>query len=110
MATSKAMGTGRKAPTRATKRMPPMVAWAKSACAGRSSMTRAPRTAERIISGKATRKMYQKLFRKERMLETSACDHVSESGTSIGQRMEGADLLRREATAGAKTNTRKRTV
>src|SRR5580700_7760172 len=110
MATSKAIGTGKKAPTRATKRMPPMVAWAMSACAGRSSMTRAPRTAARIISGKATRKTYQKLFRKERMVEARACDHVPESGTSMGQMMEGADLLRREATTGAKTKTRKRTV
>src|SRR5580700_2075334 len=110
MATSKAMGTGRKAPTRATKRMPPMVAWAMSACTGRSSMTRAPRMAARIISGKATRKTYQKLFRKERMVETSASDHVSESRTSIGHMTEGADLLRREATTGAKTKTRKRTV
>src|ERR1700686_3420611 len=110
MAMSKAMGTGRKAPTRATKRMPPMVACAMRACAGRSSMTRAPRTAARSINGKATRKTYQKLLRKERVVETRACDHVSESGISIGQTMGGGDLLWREATASAKTKIRKRTV
>src|ERR1700722_9678258 len=110
MATSKAMGTGRKAPTKATKRMPPMVAWATRVSAGSSSMTRAPRVAARIISGKATRKTYQKLFRKERMVETRACCQVSEVGTSMGQAMAVADLLWREATAGAKTKISKRTV
>src|ERR1700676_869162 len=110
MATSKAIGTGREARTRATKRMPPMVAWAMRPCTGRSSMTSAPRTAARSISGKATRKTYQKLFMKERVVETKACDHVSESGISIGQTMAGAGLLCREATAGAKTKIRKRTV
>src|SRR5580704_1564554 len=110
MATSKAMGTGRKAPTKATKRMPPKVAWAMGVCTGSSSMTRAPRTAARIMSGKATRKTYQKLFRKEPMVETRACCQVSESGNSIGQTLAVADVLWREATAGAKTKIRKRTV
>src|SRR5580698_1847955 len=110
MATSKAMGTGRKAPTRATRRIPPMVAWEMRACAGRSSITSAPRIAARIISGKATRKTYQKLLKKERMTEMSACTQVSETGISIGQTTEATEVTRREATAGAKTKIRKRTV
>src|SRR5580704_2579700 len=110
MATSKAMGTGRNAPTRATRTMPPMVVWAMRACAGRSSMTSAPRIAARIISGKATRKTYQKLLRKERMTEMSACAQVSETGISIGQITEVTEVARREATAGAKTKIKKRTV
>src|ERR1700676_4167634 len=73
MAMSKAMGTGRKAQTRATKRMPPMVACAMRACAGRSSMTRAPRTGARSINGKATRKRNQNLLRKDRAVERGAC-------------------------------------
>src|SRR6266853_4329055 len=110
MATSKAMGTGRNAPTRATRRMPPMVACAMSAWGGRSSMTSAPRMAARIINGKATRKTYQKLLAKERPVETSACDQFSETGISMGQATAGAETPWREATAGAKTKMRKRTV
>src|SRR5580704_8676804 len=109
MATSKAMGTGRNAPTRATRTMPPMVVWAMRACAGRSSTTSAPRIAARIISGKATRKTYQKLLKKERMVETSACAQVSETGISMGH-TKAAEFSWRDATAGAKTMIRKRTV
>src|SRR5277367_1079372 len=104
------MGTGRKAPTRATRRMPPMVAWAMRACAGRISMTSAPRIAARIISGKATRNTYQKLLKKERMTEMSASAQFSETGISIGQMTEVTEVARREATAGAKTKIRTRTV
>src|SRR5258705_12026374 len=64
MATSKAMGTGRNAANRATRRMPPMVTWATSAWGGKSSTPNAPRMAARIISGRATRATYQKLLRK----------------------------------------------
>src|SRR5271169_4392082 len=110
MATSKAMGTGRNDATRATRIMPPMVTGAMRTWAGRSSMTRAPRMAARIIKGKATRKTYQKLLAKERTVETSACDQVSETGISMGQATAGAEAPWREATAGAKTKMRKRTV
>src|SRR6266849_3868888 len=103
MATAKAMRTGRNAATRATRRMPPIVACAISAWGGRSSMTSAPRMAARIINGKATRKAYQKLFAKERAGETSACVQVSETGISMGQATAGAEAAGREATAGAKT-------
>src|SRR5271163_3251419 len=103
------MGTGRNAPTRATRTMPLIVAWAMRACAGRSSMTSAPRMAARIISGKATRKTYQKLLKKERMVEMSACLQVSEAGISMGQ-TKAAELAWRDATAGAKTKISRRTV
>src|SRR5208282_2979057 len=109
MATSKAMGTGRKAPTNATTRMPPTVAWAIRAWAGRSSMTRAPSSAARSIRGKATRKTYQKLLRKERVGETRACVQVSETGISMGQ-TKAAEFAWRDATAGAKTKISRRTV
>src|SRR5258708_38833856 len=89
MATSKAMGTGRNAATRATRRMPPIVACAISAWGGRSSMTSAPRMAARIINGKATRETYQKLLAKEREVETSACVQGSETGVSMGQTTAG---------------------
>src|SRR5580692_3725987 len=109
MATSNAIGTGRNAPTRATRTIPPMVASAMSASAGRSSITNAPRTAAKIMSGKATRKTYQKLLRYERVVETRAWPQVWETGISIGQTY-GAMAPRREAVAGAKTKIRKRTV
>src|ERR1700675_1492441 len=73
-------------------------------------MTSAPRTAARIINGKATRKTYQKLFAKERAVEASACVQPSETGISMGQATAGAEAPRREATAGANTKIRNRTV
>src|SRR5258708_24841040 len=108
MATSKAMGTGRNAATRATRRMPPIVACAISAWGGRSSMTSAPRMAARIINGKATRKTYQKLFAKERAVETSACVQVSEAGISMGQATAGGGGRLREDSGGGKTKKRER--
>src|SRR5262249_38638495 len=110
MATSKAMGTGRKAATSATRRMPPTVTCAMRACAGRSSTARAPRTAARSISGKATRKTYEKLCTKERTTLRIAWGHVSETGTSIGQATEGDSCFSHEATSGTKTRIRKSTV
>src|SRR5262249_44758120 len=110
MATSKAMGTGRKAATSATRRIPPMVTWAMRACGGRSSTARAPRTAARSVRGKATRKTYQKLCMKELDTLRSAWVHVSETGISMGQAMEGVSCFSREATKGAKTKIRKSTV
>src|SRR6266850_265924 len=87
MATSKAMGTGRNAATRATRRMPPMVTWATSAWGGKSSTTNAPRMAARIISGRATRATYQKLLAKEREshgqdddVQRGGGEHRSEDG------------------------------
>src|ERR1700677_4355040 len=109
MATSKVIGTGRKAPTKATRMMPPMVTCAFSACGGSSSITSAPRTAARIINGKATRKMYQKLLAKERAVDSSASVQVSETGSSMEQAAAGPDSSWREATAGAKTKMRKKT-
>src|SRR5215472_1425683 len=110
MATSKAMGTGKNALTSATKTMPIVVTWVTSACAGRSSITTAPRTAARIISGKATRKTYQKLLPKDRTVENSACVQVSETEISMGQTTASAAFLWRLATSGAKTKMRKSTV
>src|SRR5260370_5646077 len=110
MGASKAMGTGGNGGPRGTRRTPPTVAWGVSAWGGRSSMTSAPRMAARIINGKATRKTYQKLLAKERVVETSACVQVSETGISMGQTTAGAEAPWREATAGAKTKMRKRTV
>src|SRR5258706_7901738 len=110
MATSKAMGTGRNAATRATRRMPPMVTWATSACGGKRSTTNAPRMAARIISGRATRATYQKLLAKERATPAAACVQVSAEGISMGHGMAVSCSFWREATAGAKTKIRKRTV
>src|SRR5216684_3165540 len=110
MATSKAIGTGRNAAMRATRMMPPTVTWAMSACGGRSSITNAPRMAARIISGKATRATYQKLLAKERTTPAAACVQVSAEGISMGHAMTVSSCFWREATAGAKTKIRKRTV
>src|ERR1700730_7781685 len=110
MATSKAIGTGRNAPTRATRTMPPSVTCAMRAGGGRSSMTRAPRTAASIINGKATRKTYQKLLRKDRAVETNAWRQVSKTSIPMEQARAEAEPGWREATAGAKTKMRKRTV
>src|ERR1700739_2695562 len=110
MATSKAMGTGRNAAMRATRRMPPRVTGAMSACGGRRSTTSAPRTAARIISGSATRATYQKLLRKELATPVAACGQVSAEGISIGHVTAASADFCREATAGAKTRIRKRTV
>src|SRR5579859_992903 len=110
MATSKAMGTGKNAATRATRRMPGTVTWAKSACVGRTSTTSAPRTAARIMSGSATRATYQKLLAKERATPAAACGQVSAEGISIGQAIVVSFEFWPEATAGAKTRIRKRTV
>src|SRR5258707_11305781 len=109
MATSKVMGTGRNAATRATRRMPPMVTWATSACGGKSSTTNAPRMAARIISGRATRATYQKLLAKERATPAAACVQVSAEGISMGHGMAVSCSFWREATAGGKTKMRKRT-
>src|SRR5258706_14331769 len=109
MATSKAMGTGRNAATRATRRMPPMVTWATSAWGGKSSTTNAPRMAARIISGRATRGTYQKLLAKERAAPTTACGQVSAEGISMGHGMAVSCGFWREGTAGATTKTRERT-
>src|SRR5258707_5632902 len=110
MATSKAMGTGRNAATRATRRMPPMVTWATSAWGGKSSTTNAPRMAARIISGRATRATYQKPLAKERATPAAACGQVSAEGISMGHGMAVSCSFWREATAGAKTKIRKRKV
>src|SRR5258707_13409668 len=104
------MGTGRNAATRATRRMPPMVTWATSACGGRSSTTNAPRMAARIIRGKATRATYQKLLAKERATPAAACGQVSAEGISMGHGMAVSCSFWREATAGGKTKMRKKTV
>src|SRR5260221_5686879 len=110
MATSKAIGTGRNAATRATRKMPPRVTGAMSACGGRSSTTSAPRMAARIISGSATRATYQKLLRKERATPVAACGQVAAEGISMGQVTAVSADFCREAIAGAKTRIRKRTV
>src|SRR5882672_6541330 len=110
MATSKAMGTGKNAATSATSRIPPIVTWAMSACGGKSSTTNAPRMAARIINGKATRATYQKLLAKERMTPAAACGHVSAEGIWMGLVIASGSGFWREATAGAKTRIRKRTV
>src|SRR5579859_378495 len=110
MATSKAMGTGKNAATRATRRMPGTVTWAKSACGGRTSTTSAPRTAARIISGSATRATYQKLLTKERATPPAACGQVSAEEISMGQVTAGGSDFCRAATAGTKTSIKKRTV
>src|SRR6267143_4782219 len=110
MATSKAMGTGRNAETRATRRMPPMVTWARSAWGGKSATTNAPRMAARIMSGRATRATYQKLLAKERATPAAACGQVSAEGISMGHGMAVSSSFWREATVGAKTKIRKRTV
>src|SRR5882724_1932041 len=85
MATSNAIGTGRNAPTSATRTIPPMLACAIIACGGNSSITNAPSTAPRIINGNATRKTYQKLFPYDRTTLTIACHQLSAIGMSIGQ-------------------------
>src|SRR5258707_11883983 len=108
MATSKAMGTGRNAATRATKRMPPMVTWATSACGGKSSTTNAPRMAARIISGRATRATCQKLLAKERATPAAACGQVSAERISMGHGMAGSCGFWREATAGGKKEKREK--
>src|SRR5260370_38209756 len=110
MATSKAMGTGRNAATRATRRMPPMVTWATSAWGGKSSTTNAPRMAARIISGRATRATYQKLLAKERATPATACGQVSAEGISIGHGMAGSCGFWGEATWGGKKGKREREV
>src|SRR5580700_2531316 len=110
MATSKAMGTGKNAATMATRTIPPKVTGAMSACGGRSSTTNEPRMAARIISGRATRATYQKLFAKERTTPIAACDQVSAEGISMGHVIAAGSDFWRGATAGAKTRMRKRTV
>src|SRR5258706_2594694 len=110
MATSKSMGTGRNAATRATRRMLQMVTWATSAWGGKSSTTNAPRMAARIISGRATRATYQNLLAKERATPAAACGQVSTEGISMGHGMAVSCSFWREATAGAKTKIRKRAV
>src|SRR5260221_11554008 len=110
MATSKAMGTGKNAATRATRKMPLRVTGAMSACGGRSSTTSAPRTAPRPISGSATRATYQKLFRNERETPMAACGQVCAEWISMGQVTAASADFCREAIAGAKTRIRKRTV
>src|SRR5882724_3394648 len=62
IATSNAIGTGKNAPTSATNTIPPMLACVMMACGGSHSITSAPSTAPRIISGNATRNTYHKLF------------------------------------------------
>src|SRR5258706_15706886 len=108
MATSKAVGRGRNAGTRATRRMPPMVTWATSAWGGKSSTTNAPRMAARIISGRATRAAYQKLLAKERATPAAACGQVSAEGISMGHGMAVSCSFWREATAGGKKKNRKK--
>src|SRR5882757_2899246 len=107
MATSKAMGTGRNAATRATRRIPPSVTGAMSACGGRSSTTSAPRTEARIMSGSATRATYQKLLRNERATPVAACGQVSAEGISMGQVTAASADFCREAMGGAKATNRK---
>src|ERR1700722_4252342 len=110
MATSKAIGTGKNAATSATRMMPLKVTGRLSGCAGNASITTAPRIAPRIISGKATRKTYQKLFKKERPVWSSASVQVCETTISIGHAISGAGSRWREATAGAKTKINSNTV
>src|SRR5882672_2249517 len=110
MATSKAMGTGRNAATRATRRIPPSVTGAMRACGGRSSTTIAPRMAARSISGSATRATYQKLLKKECATPVAACGQVSTEEISMGQVTTGGSDFCRAATAGTKTRIKKSTV
>src|SRR4029077_5201714 len=83
IATSNAIGTGRNAPTSATSTIPPMLACAMMACGGSHSITRAPSTAPRIISGNATRNTYQKLFAYDRVTFARARLQLSATGMSI---------------------------
>src|SRR5215475_3459254 len=110
MATSNAMGTGKNAATKATAMIPAMVTGVNRACCGSNSTTSAPRTAASNINGSAIRKTYQKLFAYERPMPRNACDHVSVTGTSIGQAIDSGSGCARRATAGAKTKISKKTV
>jgi hypothetical protein len=95
IATSNAIGPGRNALTSATRRIPPIVTGAKRSCAGRTSITNAPSSAARI-SGKATRKTYQKPLTKERAVLLSACAQVSVAGNSMGQATGAVEVCSRE--------------
>src|ERR1700689_5531367 len=109
MATSNAIGTGRKLETIATARMPKKLTRTRSACAGKISTTKAPRKAASSISGRATRAMYQKFLKYERNVAIKACSQVSEIGSSIAHSM-GRDVSRLRETNGTKTKIRKSTV
>src|SRR5579872_6553349 len=90
IATSKAIGTGRKLETIATAIIPNTLTGTKSAFAGRISMTNAPRKAARSMRGKATRATYQKFLRYELSVAMRACPQVSEAGISIAHSIKGA--------------------
>src|SRR4029077_14658884 len=108
MATSNAIGTGKNAPSSASSTIPPMLACAMIACGGNSSITNAPSTAPKIISGNATRKTYQKLFAYDRTTLTTACHQLSAIGMSIGHTYDLSSSP--EAAAGANTKIKNSTV
>src|SRR5882672_261142 len=110
MATSNAIGTGKNAEINATTTIPMTLTGRTSTCCGRSSTTTAPRTAARIISGKATRNTLQKLFAYERAVSTRACPQVSDPGTSIAKLTIGSGPASPRDIAGTNTKIRNRTV
>src|SRR5258706_1229506 len=108
IAASNAIGTGKNAPASATSTIPKMLACPTIACGGSISITSAPSTAPRIISGNAARNTYQKLFAYERATLTSACHQLSATGMSIGHTYIFSSS--RDASAGANTKIKNSTV
>src|SRR3982750_3797467 len=85
IATSDAIGTGRKAEITATTTIPITLTGRTRDCCGISSITTAPSAAARIINGKATRNTVQKLFTYERTVSAIASPHVSLGATLIAR-------------------------
>jgi hypothetical protein len=108
MATSNAMGTGRKAGINATATIPMTLTCPVSAGCGMSSAAKAPGTAAKIISGNARRKTIQILFGS--VPPPSRPPQVSGAGTSMMQLTSGSGAPSRGAAAGTKTRIRNSTV
>jgi hypothetical protein len=108
MATSNAMGTGRKAAINATATIPMTLTCPVSAGCGMSSTAKAPGTAAKIISGNARRKTIQILFGS--VPPPSRPPQVSGAGTSMMQLTSGSGAPSRGAAAGTKTRIRNSTV